>query len=122
MEPIPAEAVQWKPAEPAENFSGQAWFGRISHHPPHVNALGVLFEPGSMTAWHTHPEGQVLYVLSGVGVVETTEERVEVGPGDAVHAPPGEIHRHGAAANGFMMHLSLTTGPATEWLGHDRPG
>ena len=30
----------------------------------------VSFEPGARTAWHTHPLGQTLYVISGVGRVQ----------------------------------------------------
>ena len=27
----------------------------------------VTFEPGARTAWHTHPLGQIIIVISGVG-------------------------------------------------------
>ena len=31
----------------------------------------VSFEPGARTNWHSHPLGQTLYVISGVGRVQT---------------------------------------------------
>jgi quercetin dioxygenase-like cupin family protein len=120
VEHTPARWLSWDPA-PDDHFTGRAWFGPLSQGEDRpLNALGVLFEPSARTDWHTHPEGQVLYVVAGAGRVQTADgETVEVGPGDVVHAPPGEEHWHGASPGSFMMHLSLTTGGATEWL--DRP-
>ena len=109
--------IDWKPA-PEENFTGRAWFGPLSKVPdPGLNALGVLFEPGARTDWHTHPDGQVLYIASGAGRVQTENgETVEVAAGDVVYSPAGEKHWHGAAEHSYMMHLSLTTGGPTEWV------
>lgn len=115
MQHTPAERLTWEKA-PAENFTGQVWFGPLSDK-PELNALGVLFEPAARTDWHRHPEGQVLFVVSGAGRVGTESgEIVEMGPGDVVHSPAGELHWHGASPQSYMMHLSLTTGGATEWL------
>lgn len=116
MEHTPAEDLNWDEA-PEQYFTGRAWFGPLSQAEDRpLNALGVLFEPEARTDWHTHPEGQVLYVVSGAGRVQTKDgETIEVGPGDVVHTPPGEEHWHGAAPNSYMMHLSLTTGGETEW-------
>lgn len=116
MEHTRAESLSWERA-PEEHFTGRVWFGALSQAPDRpLNALGVLFEPEARTDWHTHPEGQVLYVVSGTGRVQTADgETVEVGPGDVVHTPPGEEHWHGAAPHSHMLHLSLTTGGATEW-------
>jgi len=115
MEHRPSETLKWE-AAPPENFTGPVWFGALSNDPAALNALGVLFEPGARTDWHSHPSGQVLYVVAGAGKVQTKSgETVTIGPGDVVHSPAGEVHWHGATANSFMMHLSLTTGGATEW-------
>lgn len=115
MEHRPSEAVHWTQASD-ENFTGQVWFGPLSDDPDALNALAVLFAPAARTDWHSHPMGQVLYVVSGAGQVQTQAgETVLVGPGDTVYSPPGELHWHGATATSFMMHLSLTTGGATEW-------
>ncbi len=85
--------------------------------PGALNALGVLFDPGARTNWHTHPEGQVLYIASGAGRVGTAEDLIDVAAGDVVVTPPGEVHWHGAAPGSYLMHLSLTTGGPTEWTG-----
>ncbi len=79
--------------------------------------LGVRFEPGARTDWHSHPEGQVLYVVSGAGrVQEDGRTTVEISVGDVVYTEPGTVHWHGATQQSPMMHLSITTGGETEWL------
>ena len=116
MEHTPAESLHWVEA-PAEHFTGKVWFGPLSRAEDRpLNALGVMFEPAARTDWHTHPEGQVLYVVSGAGRVQTADgETVEVGPGDVVHRAPSPHIWHGAAPDSYLMHLSLTTGGDTEW-------
>ena len=32
-----------------------------------LNASSVHFTPGARTAWHTHPNGQTIFVTEGVG-------------------------------------------------------
>lgn len=116
MEHTPAERLEWNP-NPAATFTGKVWSSPLSREPDrNLTALAVIFEPGARTYWHSHPEGQVLYITSGAGRVGTAGgEVVEISPGDVVFAPPGEKHWHGAAPSSYMMHLSLTTGGATVW-------
>jgi quercetin dioxygenase-like cupin family protein len=59
---------------------------------------------------HAHRGGQVIIVLSGEGFVENDTERIEIGPGDVVFTPPGEMHTHGARGLGPLAHLTVTTG------------
>ncbi|MCX6951351.1 MAG: cupin domain-containing protein, partial [Verrucomicrobia bacterium] len=56
---------------PAGYFSGTAWIDELSTSPgaSSVRAARVTFEPGARTAWHTHPLGQTLHILAGVGRV-----------------------------------------------------
>ena len=117
MEHVSAEGLAWKPAGD-EHFTGIALFGPM--HAPAVdediNLLGVAFQPAARTDWHTHPGGQVLYVVSGAGRVGVHQGAViDIGPGDSVFAPPGQRHWHGAAPNSPMTHLSITTGGPTAW-------
>jgi len=55
----------------SEYFTGTVWQDPIveAPEPARVRAIRVTFEPGARTAWHTHPLGQTLYVLSGTGLV-----------------------------------------------------
>jgi len=117
MELKPAQAIEWVPAG-TEHFTGEVRLGPLSHATPEgLNALAVHFAPGARTDWHTHGDGQVLYCVSGVGWVQKDDgETVTITPGDVVHSPPGERHWHGATPQSHMVHLSLTTGPPTEWF------
>lgn len=77
--------------------------------------VATLTETGAAPP-HTHHGGQVIVVLAGRGFVETADERVQVGPGDVVITPPGEMHSHGSDENQSFAHLTITTG------GVDIPG
>ena len=117
MEHRTAREQQWQPA-PEEHFTGRTWFGPMVPPDLALNVLEVLFEPGARTDWHTHPDGQALYVVSGSGRVQTQDgEAVRIGPGDVVYSPPGEVHWHGAGTDGPMVHFSLTGASPTEWVG-----
>jgi quercetin dioxygenase-like cupin family protein len=73
-----------------------------------VSASNVHFTPGARTHWHTHPNGQTIFVLEGVGRCQTRGGLVEVlRPGDRVFFEPGEEHWHGAAPDRFMLHLAM---------------
>ena len=64
-----------------------------------ATVMRATFAPGSITHWHTHPLGQVLYAISGVGLVQRDGGTVEeIRPGDCVWFAPSERHWHGAAA------------------------
>ena len=41
---------------------------------------------------------------------------MEISAGDAISIPAGETHWHGATPDSYLMHLSITTGGATEWI------
>jgi quercetin dioxygenase-like cupin family protein len=88
-----------------------------------VSASSVHFTPGARTAWHTHPHGQTIYVLEGVGLAQRRGGPVEaIHPGDRVFFEPGEEHWHGAAATRFMTHLAIAEaddeGNVAAWLDH----
>lgn len=88
--------------------------------PARIRAVSVRFEPGARTNWHTHPLGQTLYVVSGVGRVQKLGEPVqEILPGDTVWIAPEEKHWHGAAPDHAMTHIALQEaldGVHIEWL------
>ncbi len=106
----------------ADAFTGTVWQDPIMEAPApaRIRAVRVTFEPGARTAWHTHPLGQTLYVLSGVGRVQKDGERLrEIKPGDTVWIPPGEKHWHGAAPGTGMVHLAFQEsldGTHVNWL------
>jgi quercetin dioxygenase-like cupin family protein len=74
----------------------------------HLSASSVHFTPGARTAWHSHPNGQTIYVTEGIGVAQRRGGPIEViRPGDRVFFEPGEDHWHGAEATRFMTHLAM---------------
>jgi len=86
-------------------------------------AANVHFSPGARTAWHTHPHGQTIFVIDGVGVCQCEGRGAELlRPGDRVFFEPGENHWHGAAPNRFMAHIAMhqldDAGSAVTWGRH----
>lgn len=68
----------------------------------------VHFSAGARSAWHTHPKGQTLYVIDGMGVLQKRGEQVQIiRPGDVIWTEPGEEHWHGASATQEMTHLAI---------------
>ena len=108
----------------SEWFTGTVWQDPVieAPEPARIRALRVHFEPGARTAWHTHPLGQTLHVLSGVGLVGLRGQAPRIiRPGDTVWIPPGEEHWHGAGPDTAMVHLALQealNGTVADWLEH----
>ena len=107
---------------PEDRFTGQVFQDEVvvGKVPSRMRATNVSFSPGARTAWHSHPVGQVLYVVSGVGRVQLEGEQVqELQPGDTALIPPNTRHWHGAAPDRFFVHLAMSevdeNGGGTEW-------
>lgn len=110
---------------PAEWFTGTVWIDQIveAEAPSRVRLARVSFEPGARTAWHTHPVGQVLHVLSGSGLVQEEGGPVrEIHAGDTVEIPANKRHWHGAGPANTMVHLALqeanAEGVQVSWMEH----
>jgi quercetin dioxygenase-like cupin family protein len=112
------DAVSKPPARP-DHFEGDVWHA-IGWNPlenDNMEANVVTFAPRSRTHWHSHPNGQILVVVSGM--IRTQSEGgplEELGPGDIAFTPPGEVHWHGAGPSSFGVHISLSRVPA-DWPG-----
>ena len=106
----------------SEYFTGTVWQDPIieAAEPARVRALKVAFEPGARTAWHTHPLGQTLHVISGIGLMGLRNEAPQlIKAGDTVWIPPGEEHWHGASAANSMTHIAIQealNGGVATWL------
>ena len=95
---------------PAEWFSGSVFIDSVAAPTDdyRVSASNVHFTPGARTAWHTHPHGQSIFILEGVGLCQRRGGPAEVlRPGDRVFFEPGEEHWHGATATRFMLHVAI---------------
>ncbi len=110
---------------PSEWFTGTVYIDSIAtpSKGSRLSASSVHFTPGAHTAWHTHPNGQTIYVTEGVGLAQRRGGPIEViRPGDRVFFEPGEDHWHGARPKRFMTHLAMqevdAQGNAVNWGDH----
>jgi quercetin dioxygenase-like cupin family protein len=107
---------------PAEWFTGTVRVDPLfsPHEPARAAGASVTFEPGARTAWHTHPLGQTLIVISGCGRVQRWGGRIEeIRPGDVVWIAAGEKHWHGAAPTTAVTHIAIQEaldGKMVEWM------
>ena len=106
-----------------DKFSGKAKVSSRFTSPVAENYSGAMveFEAGARTAWHTHPKGQTLIIISGKGLVQSEGGEVqEMLPGNVVTIPPNTKHWHGAASDSAMSHIAISTpenGQTVSWLG-----
>lgn len=107
---------------PSDYFTGDV---EVSGHyqgdaPARIGGATVSFAAGARTAWHTHPLGQTLYIVSGQGMVQKEGGPAEVfGPGDVVWIPPMVKHWHGASADQPMVHFAVAeslNGSVVTWM------
>ena len=111
---------------PPARFAGDVWLDPIAlpHEPDQTMVVAtVRFAPGARTAWHSHPVGQTLFCLSGVGRICFQGEKPQVlNPGDTVNIPPDTMHWHGASPDRLFSHLALSEageqGQGAAWGAH----
>ena len=107
---------------PADWFTGAVRVEPLfeTPEPARVRGASVTFEPGSRTAWHTHPLGQTLIITAGCGRAQRAGGPIEqVRPGDVVWFAPNEKHWHGATPTTAMTHIAIheaLDGKAVDWM------
>jgi len=95
---------------PADWFTGDVYIDTIAtpSDDSRIGAASVHFTPGARTAWHTHPQGQTIWVTEGIGLCQREDGPIEViRPGDRVFFEPDENHWHGAAPMRLMTHVAM---------------
>jgi len=106
----------------AEYFTGTVRIDPLFQAGAPARAAGawVTFEPGARTAWHTHPLGQNLIVITGSGLAQRWGGPIEqIRPGDVISFAPGEKHWHGATATTAMTHIAIQEqldGRTADWM------
>ena len=109
---------------PADYFTGTVRIDPLFEAPEPARARGgsVTFEPGARSAWHTHPLGQTLIVMSGLGWTQVWGgPKEEIRPGDVIWCPPGVKHWHGATPTTAMTHITVQealNGKVVDWMEH----
>lgn len=107
---------------PPDYFTGTVRIDPLfeAAEPARARGAAVTFEPGARTAWHTHPLGQTLIVVSGCGRAQRFGGPVEeIRPGDVISFSPGEKHWHGAGPSTAMTHFAIQEaldGKTADWL------
>jgi quercetin dioxygenase-like cupin family protein len=123
MDIKPCGSSPTRPAS-ADYFTGTVWQDPIieAPAPARIRASRVTFAPGARTAWHTHPLGQTLHVVAGLGRAQSWGGPIrEIRPGDTVWFAPGEKHWHGAGPTSAMVHIAMQEaldGAHVQWLEH----
>lgn len=103
------------------NFTGNVWLNNlVTVDDENQNAVGsVTFAPGSRTSWHSHPAGQIILALDGVGYYQEKGKPVEIiRKGEVVKCPHNIPHWHGASPDSEFIQVAITgreNGP-TVWL------
>ena len=108
-------AISRSGSQPSSQGEAQYFTGSVrieplfsATEPSRVSAALVTFEPGALSAWHTHPLDQTLIVTQGTGWVHQWGGPVqEMREGDVVPIPPGVKHWHGATATTRMTHIAI---------------
>lgn len=110
---------------PADWFDGEVWIQPVlgADDSPTQRSAVVSFAAGARTVWHTHPRGQMLFIISGVCHAQREGSEVErLTAGDAAWFAPGEKHWHGSAPGHPMVHLAVQEaderGEVVTWMEH----
>jgi quercetin dioxygenase-like cupin family protein len=117
-----AASAQWQPGPPGRILGDASlYLFDIPRAETQLTAMTANLKNGARALWHSHPHGQILVALSGLGQVQADGgDVVELRPGDAIWAPPGERHWHGAAPGSDFSYTSIQpadplTGSYADW-------
>ncbi len=101
---------------PVSNFTGTVWVQQLIQPDSAINVpVGyVTFEPGARSHWHSHPGGQVLLAMGGIGYYQERGKSIQIlRKGDAVKCPPNIPHWHGASPTVGFRQVAITPNTLT---------
>ena len=82
-----------------------------------LSAARRRFEPGARTYWHSHDNGQLLYVEAGrMWAAKRGQAKHEFGPGESDYTGPNVEHWHGATTQSHLIQVNVGFGGGTKWL------
>ncbi len=123
--PFIGVADQTSDKQDPARYTGDVWNEIVARgeSPSRLLVGRATFSPASRTAWHSHPHGQILVGISGIGRTQAAGEGViELRPGDTVSVGPGQLHWHGAAPDRVFVHIAMQEtdeqGESAQWHGH----
>jgi len=75
-----------------------------------------LFEAGARSNWHSHPNGQLIFNESGLGLHQAQGKSLEqLRAGQSTYVGPNVVHWHGAAPDTSFTQLNIGWGGTTQW-------
>jgi quercetin dioxygenase-like cupin family protein len=75
------------------------------------------FEAGARSYWHSHDNGQLLYVEGGrMWAQKRGQAKHELGPGESDYTGPNVQHWHGATLQSHLIQVNVGFGGTTKWL------
>ena len=90
----------------------------VADSPDGLRVDRIHYPPGGHTHWHLHTREQVLYGELGRGWIQfEATHPTSLTPGGVIQVPVGVRHWHGAASDTSLVHLAVTAGGDTVWLG-----
>ncbi len=93
-------------------FTGDTWVKYLVPNGDIFNTLvlNVVFEPGARNYWHTHPGGQILIAIEGIGYYQEKGKPIQIlNKGDVVQINPNVEHWHGASPDSEFTHIAINT-------------
>ena len=97
---------------PADYFTGTVWVKILVPNDSTFNCQigNVVFERGARNNWHTHPGGQILIVIDGIGYYQEKGKPIQLlHKGDVINILPDVEHWHGASPESELTHIAINT-------------
>ena len=93
------------------NFTGTAYLQPLidADSLNTISVGNVTFEAGARSKWHSHPAGQILLVIDGVGYYQEKGQTKKIlRKGDTIKCPANIAHWHGASADSSFIQVAIT--------------
>jgi quercetin dioxygenase-like cupin family protein len=120
MKVVPAKGLTTRAADP-DQFTDGVWRTDVigAEIAERLRGSRFTYAPGARSGWHVHTQEQALVVVTGRGLIvwDGLEAPQDLAPGDWIHVSPGVPHWHGATDDSDFVHLAVTAGGETLWLG-----
>ena len=116
----PSDCPSFAGAE--SHYTGTVTLTRLvqGEEPSCLTCALVAFQPGALTAWHTHPKGQLLVMTEGFGLIQEWGNPLKkMQKGDIIWTPPNVKHWHGASLVSSMTHVAVQEsldGKVIDWM------
>jgi len=113
---VALEDVQMTPTD--RGTSVGVYVGMDADRPTRtMDGLAHEIDPGVASSLHRHSWDAMMLVVAGWGWTEIDGERIDWGPGDALHLPAWSWHRSGNDRDDVARYLTFSSEPMLETMG-----